>query len=66
MNAQTLLSEFKAGHSEPKKVERDFPPEAYQYDDPIDPVAVAAIQAEADKKLEKQEWTVIELIEDAD
>lgn len=40
-----------------------FPPEAYSYDSPIDPKAVAAIQREADKKIEAQEWTVIEVIE---
>jgi hypothetical protein len=64
MNAQTLLSYFKTGHSEPKKPAKDFPPEAYSYDGPIDKDVVAAIQLEADKKIEKQEWTVTELIED--
>jgi len=64
MNAQTLLSYFKTGHSEPKKTAKDFPPEAYSYDGPIDKEAVAAIQRDADKKIEKQDWTVTELIED--
>jgi hypothetical protein len=64
MNAQTLLSFFRTGHSEPKKPAKDFPPEAYSYDSPIDPKAVAAVQREADKKIESQEWTVTEVIED--
>lgn len=64
MNAQTLLSYFRTGHTEPKKQAKDFPPEAYDYDGAIDKDAVAAIQQEADKKIEKQEWTVTELIED--
>lgn len=64
MNAQTLISYFRTGHTEPKKPAKEFPPEAYAYDGPIDPKAVAAIQSEADKKIESQEWTVIEVIED--
>ncbi|MCX7318743.1 MAG: hypothetical protein NT113_04330 [Hyphomicrobiales bacterium] len=64
MNAQALLSHFKTGHTQVKKPAKDFPPEAYDYDDPIDPVVVAAIQAESDMKLDKQEWTVVELITD--
>jgi hypothetical protein len=66
MNAQRLLSFFKTGFTEPKKLAKDFPPEAFDYADQIDPKAVAAIQAESDKKLEKQEWTVVELITDGD
>jgi len=58
MNAQALLTHFKTGHSEPKKQAKDFPPEAYDYGD-IDPAATALIQAEADKKLDKQDWTVM-------
>jgi hypothetical protein len=66
MNAQALLSyfSFSAWQSEPKKKAKDFPPEAYSYDDPIEKDVVAAIQKEADKKLNLQEWTVIERIGD--
>lgn len=66
MNAHTLLSYFKTGYSEPKKPSKDFPAEAFDYDEDIDPTVVAALQEEADKKLEKQQWTVIELITDGD
>jgi len=34
------------------------------FDDRIDPDVVAAIQAESNKKIEQQEWTVIATIED--
>lgn len=66
MNAQALLSyfTFSGWQSESKKKAKDFPPEAYSYDDPIDKDVVAAIQAEANKKLEDQDWTVIERIGD--
>ncbi len=64
MNARALLSLFRSGHSEPKKLANDFPPEAYSYDGPIDKDVVAAIQAEHDKKFEGHEWTVTEQIED--
>jgi hypothetical protein len=66
MDAQALLSYFgfSGWHSQPKKKAKDFPPEAYSYDGPIDKDAVAAIQKEANKKLDKQEWTVIERIGD--
>ncbi|MFT4276497.1 MAG: hypothetical protein QM576_09095 [Rhodopseudomonas sp.] len=46
------------------KPAKDFPPEAYSYDDPIDPAVIARIQAEADKVLDKQQWTVIERLGD--
>jgi hypothetical protein len=61
MNAQSL---FKFFWREPAK--KEFPPEAYCYDEPIDKDAVAAIQREADKVLDKQEWTVIERLGDGD
>jgi hypothetical protein len=66
MNTQALLSYFTlAGwQSEPKKKAKEFPPEAYSYDDPIDKDVVAAIQIEANKKLDVQTWTVIERIGD--
>jgi hypothetical protein len=67
MNAQYLLK-FLPWHTEPAKpakpVEKDFPPEAYSYDSPITKEEVAEIQKEADKKLEKQQWTVIERLGD--
>lgn len=64
MNAHALISEFRTGHTTDKKPAKDFPPEAYTYDDRIDPDVVAAIQAESNKKIEQQEWTVIATIED--
>jgi hypothetical protein len=66
MNAQALLSylSFSGWHNEPAKKAKHFPPEAYEYDDPIDKDVVAAIQKEANKKLDRQEWTVIERIGD--
>jgi hypothetical protein len=66
MNAQALLSyfSFSGWQSEPTKKAKDFPPEAYEYDDPIDRNVVAAFQKEANKKLDLQEWTVIERIGD--
>ena len=66
MNAQALLSyfTFSGWQSESKKKAKDFPPEAYSYDDPIDKDVVAAIQTEANKKLDVQTWTIIERIGD--
>jgi hypothetical protein len=66
MDAHALLSYFSLSswRSEPQKKAREFPPEAYSYDDDIDPKIVAAIQKKADEKLDQQEWTVIERIED--
>lgn len=65
MNAQALLSYFRTGHIKAKKPAKDFPPEAYDYDDAIDPIVVTAIQVESDKMLDKQEWTVVELMQEA-
>lgn len=66
MNAQAILSYFSLSHwrTEPKKPAKDFPAEAYSYDEDIDPRTVAAIQKKADKKLGQQEWTVIERLGD--
>ncbi|PJG50038.1 hypothetical protein CVM73_38545 [Bradyrhizobium forestalis] len=66
MNAQALLSyfSFSGWRTEPTKKAKDFPPEAYSYDDDIDPKIVAAIQKKADEKLDQQEWTVIERLGD--
>ena len=63
MNAQALLK-YLHWPSEPEK--KTFPPEAYSYDEPITKDAVAAIQKEADKTLDKQQWTVIERLGDGD
>jgi len=65
MNAQALLSyfSFSGWRTEPTKKAKDFPPEAYSYDD-IDPKLVAAIQEKANEKLDQQEWTVIERLGD--
>ncbi len=59
MNAQALLKFF---WREPAK--KKFPPEAYSYDEPIEKDAVAAIQREADKVLDNEQWTVIERLGD--
>jgi hypothetical protein len=61
MNAQALLK-YWPWHEEPKPTPepKSFPPEAYSYDSPIEKDAIAAIQREADKVLDKQQWTVIE------
>jgi len=59
MNARALLKFFW-----PEPAKKEFPPEAYSYDEPIDKDAVAAIQREADKVLDKQQWTVIERLGD--
>src|SRR5689334_6133574 len=66
MNARAILSYFSfAGwHSEPPKKAKQFPPEAYSYDDPINSEVVAAIQKKANEKLNQQEWSVIERIGD--
>jgi hypothetical protein len=66
MNAQAILSYFgfSGWNSEPPKKAKEFPPEAYSYDDPIDPEVVAAIQKKANEKLNQQKWTVIERIGD--
>lgn len=66
MNAQALLK-YLPWHTEPspaQPVKKDFPPEAYSYDSPISKEAVAEIQKEANKKLDKQQWTVIERLGD--
>jgi hypothetical protein len=66
MNAQAILSyfSFSGWRNDPPKKAKDFPPEAYSYDDPIDPKIVAAIQEKANEKLDQQQWTVIERIGD--
>ena len=61
MNAQALLK-FLWPEPEPEK--KTFPPEAYEYGGPIDKDAVAARQQEANKALDKQQWTVIERLGD--
>jgi hypothetical protein len=68
MNAQSILSYFTTWYQEPEKPKpaKDFPPEAFDYDDRIDPQVVAAIQKEANKKLDQQEWTVIERLGDGE
>lgn len=68
MNAQAIFkSIFSWNNDQPsagKSMARDFPPEAYSYDGPISKEAVAQIQQEANKKLDKQQWTVIERLGD--
>ncbi|QDM32171.1 hypothetical protein FNL55_13115 [Tardiphaga sp. vice352] len=67
MNAQTLLKYLPWHTSEPgasKPAVKEFPPEAYSYDSPITKQAVAGIQQEANKTLDKQQWTVIERLGD--
>lgn len=67
MNAQTIFKSISSLWGEPapaKPVAKDFPPEAFSYDDPITAEAVARIQAEANKKLDNRDWVVIERIED--
>jgi hypothetical protein len=60
MNAHALLK-YLPWHSEPEK--KTFPPEAYSYDG-LDKKALAALQNDADKALDKQQWTVIERLGD--
>jgi hypothetical protein len=65
MNARALLDYLPSWHREPaKQAKKEFPPEAYSYDSPIDKAAVTQIQIEANKILDKQSWTVIERIGD--
>lgn len=65
MNAQALLKYLPSSwRSEPAKSAKQFPPEAYSYDSPIDKEAVGCLQIEANKTLDKQQWTVIERIGD--
>jgi hypothetical protein len=61
MNAQALLK-FLWPEREPAK--KQVPPEAFDYDGEIDPEVVAAHQREANKSLDKQQWTVIERLGD--
>jgi len=66
MNADALLK-FFSWHTTPETkptAKKDFPPEAYSYDSPITKEAIEEIQREADKTLEKQQWTVIERLGD--
>ena len=64
MNAQALLKYFQWPDQSSKPVKKEFPPEAYDYEGPIEKSTVAAIQADADKVLTTQEWTVIERLGD--
>lgn len=66
MNAQEILKSIFSWNDQPmaKPLAKDFPPEAYSYDGPITKEAVAQIQREANKKLDKQQWTVIEQLGD--
>lgn len=52
---------YPSRRSPNKPPKKDFPAEAYSYDSSIDSASIAKIQREADKVLEKQRWTVIEL-----
>jgi hypothetical protein len=66
MNAKALLDYlpafWRSQPTEPPK--KDFPAEAFDYDDRIDAAVVAKIQEEANKVLDTQEWTVIERLGD--
>jgi hypothetical protein len=65
MNAQALLKYLPSSwRLEPAKPAKKFPPEAYSYDSSIDKETVANIQKEANKTLDKQQWTVIERLGD--
>jgi hypothetical protein len=65
MNARAIFDYcFGTSTSSPTRVKKEFPPEAYDYDSPIDKAAVASIQAQANKVLGKQQWTVIERLGD--
>jgi hypothetical protein len=65
MNARALLDYLPSWHREPtKQAKKEFPPEAYSYDDSIEKEVVAQIQIEANKTLDQQSWTVIERIGD--
>ncbi len=66
MNAQAILKSLFSWN-EPvvaKPAVKDFPPEAYSYDDEITAESVAHIQKEANKKLDGRQWTVIERLGD--
>jgi hypothetical protein len=39
---------------------RTIPPEAYEYEAPLNPEAIKLIQERADKTLLKEEWVVID------
>lgn len=64
MNAHAILSYFWRSEPAAQPMKKDFPAEAYSYDDPISKEVIAAIQKEADKKLNMQQWTVIERLGD--
>lgn len=66
MNAKAFLDYLPASwRAEPAKPpKKEFPVEAYDYDDPIEGEVVAKIQEQADKVLDAQRWTVIERLGD--
>jgi len=66
MNARAILDSClpASWRSEPAKPKKQFPAEAYDYAGPIDKEVVAKIQEEANKVLDKQQWTVIERLGD--